>query len=866
MRWVAILCVSFLCVAIFPHADVIAEPNMSRVEGILTHGASVTILGGGFGAKPTPEPLKFDDFENGLAGQGISTTGYWSIETTANTTFDSGTQRHGNSALNIRHNPVYGTNNGVFYKDDVGWTGRVYVNFWIQIAQVNGDDQYQLKIWRLHEEHSHLARPLVACQTWWTTASGDTAWQYYYEAHNGNGGAGNVGGPLPAAGYWFNVACEYDDGTIDTEDGYIRVYASRTPPSAGPYSVLSRNLMMLVTGASDPVDCISLGYNLANGGTEAITLWDDIYLDNTWARVEMGDNADYDSCTHREIQIPSAWSDTSITVTVNQGSFMNGGTAYLFVVDADGNVNTNGHPVVIGGEEDIIAPTTSGHDPSKDATGVTPDTSIVAHVQDSGDGVDQSSIVMTVNGETVNPTISGTTGDYVVTYDPPDDFTQGQEVTVAIDAQDLHDPPNIMPQDSYVFTIAIAPDTTEPATNIAQPTSGETYSTDQNTIALGGIASDNVGVISVTWVNNQGGDATASGTTDWTASNIQLQEGDNVITVSAYDAAGNTGSDTLTVTYTPPSGTYTDEFGSATSTNHPGTLEDTYINLNTTNCASESLLNTYTWPQDQVANAIIMKWDLSAIPSSATIQDATVYLYLSNMDGDGGDELYDLTVHQIVNYDPVISACTGYTYDGTNSWTPNSQCYNNIPMAQADIASAEDTQSIDKTYGYKSWSVTNMVQSWVSNSASNFGMLVNSDPVASSNSNRYFSSTEASNADQRPKLMVTYTVGELPDSTDPTVTISAPTSGDAYSTEEDAIDLAGAASDNVAVTGVTWTNSRGGSGTASGTESWAASGISLHCGENNILTVTAQDAAGNAGTDTLTVDVKPCTPLGFDTQ
>ena len=76
------------------------------------------------------------------------------------------------------------------------------------------------------------------------------------------------------------------------------------------------------------------------------------------------------------------------------------------------------------------------------------------------------------------------------------------------------------------------------------------------------------------------------------------------------------------------------------------------------------------------------------------------------------------------------------------------------------IAPAEDTKSIDKTYGYKSWSVTNMVQDWVSSPGSNYAMLLNSDPVASSDSNRVFSSTECSNSDQRPKLVVTYSVGD----------------------------------------------------------------------------------------------------------
>ena len=39
--------------------------------------------------------------------------------------------------------------------------------------------------------------------------------------------------------------------------------------------------------------------------------------------------------------------------------------------------------------------------------------------------------------------------------------------------------------------------------------------------------------------------------------------------------------------------------------------------------------------------------------------------------------------------------------------------------------------------------------------------------------------------------------------------------------------------------------------------------ISLSCGEDNSITVTAEDDAGNRGTDTLTVNVGPCKPGGL---
>jgi len=59
----------------------------------------------------------------------------------------------------------------------------------------------------------------------------------------------------------------------------------------------------------------------------------------------------------------------------------------------------------------------------------------------------------------------------------------------------------------------------------------------------------------VTWTNSRGGSGTATGSTSWTASGVALQSGSNVLTVTARDAAGNTGTASITATYdnTPPS-------------------------------------------------------------------------------------------------------------------------------------------------------------------------------------------------------------------------------------------------------------------------------------------------------------------------
>ncbi len=87
-----------------------------------------------------------------------------------------------------------------------------------------------------------------------------------------------------------------------------------------------------------------------------------------------------------------------------------------------------------------------------------------------------------------------------------------------------------------------------PTVTVTSPTSAPTYATSNSTMNLGGSSSDNVAVSQVVWTNNLGGSGTADGTTSWSITNIALQPGTNVLTVTAHDAAGNTAQDVLSVT------------------------------------------------------------------------------------------------------------------------------------------------------------------------------------------------------------------------------------------------------------------------------------------------------------------------------
>lgn len=95
-------------------------------------------------------------------------------------------------------------------------------------------------------------------------------------------------------------------------------------------------------------------------------------------------------------------------------------------------------------------------------------------------------------------------------------------------------------------------------------------------------------------------------------------------------------------------------------------------------------------------------------------------------------------------------------------------------------------------------------------------------------------------------------VGRLTDVIDPEVTITVPTGLTTYLTNTSTLSMAGTASDNVELDSITWSNSAGGTGSASGLTNWTISNIPLAAGEN-IITITATDTTSNTSTDVITV-------------
>ena len=147
---------------------------------------------------------------------------------------------------------------------------------------------------------------------------------------------------------------------------------------------------------------------------------------------------------------------TDYTLTYDPSADFEYGQVVNVTVDAsDLSFNTMDTDVYLFTIKDIDCwqPYTTGHDPAPDETDVLIDTSISVHVKDDHDGVNLSTIVMTVDGVDVtgNLIITGTPVNYSVIYDPPVNFGYAQVVNVTINASDLNTTPNVM-QYAYSFS------------------------------------------------------------------------------------------------------------------------------------------------------------------------------------------------------------------------------------------------------------------------------------------------------------------------------------------------------------------------------------------------------------------------------
>ncbi len=101
----------------------------------------------------------------------------------------------------------------------------------------------------------------------------------------------------------------------------------------------------------------------------------------------------------------------------------------------------------------------------------------------------------------------------------------------------------------YLWTVPSGANVTPPAMAVVAPIGSGTFTTAATTLSVSGTASASGGktIKGITWRNDRGGEGIGLGTTSWSIDGIDLQPGDNVVTITVRDSSSITRDAVITV-------------------------------------------------------------------------------------------------------------------------------------------------------------------------------------------------------------------------------------------------------------------------------------------------------------------------------
>ena len=736
----------FICLTILLFsANCLADPSVSGHTGEASNGATVTISGSDFGSMDG-SIISWDNFE----------------------AHSIGAQINGSS-------PVIGVNWSAMASDS-NYTGMVYAN-----EHVNSGSVAASIDWSIPNEKNISAfgwasqGPYTQLYiTYWRYMTGDYS-SNIEECHTGDGYSCNYkqfylygnsgqmpqGMPLIPAGTnswgfynndgdqimkwdwtWFQTRNKYNRWEFWTKlnepytssNGEIKVWLN-AEKGIDSNTYQHRD----VNGAY--ID-FRLGHMSQGFGDSAKVWLDDLYIATTQARVELGNASTWTACTHREIQIPTSWSDTSIQTTMNHGGFHYDDTAYIYVVDSNGVYNASGSPVSLSGV-DTSPPSITSILPTNGSSTETASQTLSANVNDSSGVVNvrysTSDISYASMGSGGDMSQSGSTWTKGVTLS----LGSNTYYIAAIDTLDNVTTSNA----STTVTLTEGGDTTAPeVTAFVIPTGSSSLTFPVTTFT----ATDAVGVTG--YLITESATPPSAGDVGWSASvpSSYTAESDGAHTLYAWakDAGSNISdslNDSVTITISSLPGGVTDFSPTG----------DTSLNVNTTNYSTDTNLKVYSWPSNEPSNTAILVFDTSAYSAQGVIHSATLKLFVEES---GGDAAMNVAVARL-NVDPVVAQATGEVYAAGSDWTSPSprQTAPFSELGLMNIAAPSDIVSIEAALGqYKNFDVTSIVQKAVAENDPTFAILVYPHGDMSSDTYRFFSSQDHATAEQRPVLTVTF--------------------------------------------------------------------------------------------------------------
>ncbi|MBK7543361.1 MAG: hypothetical protein IPP10_16635 [Candidatus Competibacteraceae bacterium] len=346
----------------FLATSAVAAPAIQQAS---VSSESITLSGSGFGSKATARPLIFDNFDSGTNGQSIPghaptmtllSSGGWKWDSTT----AGGTALPVYSTANQRPGSVA---NALSDMNDNQWNkslsvssqqSEYFASWWMYYDHYAGSVSRNTKPWVMYgsnqdEPHTYSGwgdlndsslRSSIADTNYSdpNTAYGDPGTPNFY-------------------GKWFKFELYLKQSSPNVANGIYKVWI--TEPGQPRKLALNRDPVVTrsISGVWSQFTFIGAYCDSSPGDRKYKIYADDFYLDNTQARVEIGNASTYDASTIREVQPANSWSTTQISTTLNKGALPYG-TAYIYVIDSTGSVNNVGYPITLtsSGSKNQLSP------------------------------------------------------------------------------------------------------------------------------------------------------------------------------------------------------------------------------------------------------------------------------------------------------------------------------------------------------------------------------------------------------------------------------------------------------------------------------------------------------------------------------
>ncbi len=362
----------------------LAAPSISSVTATsFENGSAVTIGGSGFGADVDISTIQWLKPNIESQENGITLFDHLPANWTANNNssagsiapvYDSSNKHSGTKSIKCRFYGESGVGYGSgFYFNNVDQITSVFTASWIKFSpNQTAPLTAQWKRLEVSEKAGAGSSHIGFIHDLWVDFSGGQCGKTAPCWFNNNSLLSYYSGQSNAIDHphyqpvfdnflrWDSWA-KYGSGD-DVPDGAYSI--SIYNPADGPHLMGSGTGKTSTAGQTLVWRWVNMGAYWGNLNPALVrdlsVWWDDVYIsiNNGQARVELCDSPAWSTRKHCEIQPPSSWSDSSVSITLNQSSFEASDMAYLYAVDSTGVVNSAGYPITIGGSQqpDTVSP------------------------------------------------------------------------------------------------------------------------------------------------------------------------------------------------------------------------------------------------------------------------------------------------------------------------------------------------------------------------------------------------------------------------------------------------------------------------------------------------------------------------------